>query len=98
MKKYPKFLASSVNRAELSMTIKGLMTSFIPLILMLAPMFGWSVSADDFKNLTDGVDGLFKAVEGAIVAGTAAVASYWILWGAIRKVLVGLGFLKSKDE
>ena len=95
--KYPKFLSSSVNPAQLSMTIKGLITSFVPLVLVLAPMFGWSVNADDFKNLTDGVDGFFRAVEGAIVAGTAVVSAYWILWGVFRKILVGLKFLKLNE-
>jgi len=88
---YKKFFASSVNPEKLSMTIKGGITSIIPLVLVLAPIFGWSVSADDFKNLTSGIDGLFKAVEGIVLAVTGAVSAYWVVAGVVRKIAVGIG-------
>lgn len=89
----PKVLQSSVDRRKLSMTIRGLVSSAVPIVLIMAPVFGWSVSADDFKNLTGGIDGLFQAVEGIILAVTGAVSAYWVLWGATRKLLVGLKFM-----
>lgn len=92
--KYPKLLASSIDPYKLSTTIKGVMTAIVPLILMLAPSFGWTVSADDFKNFTDGIDGLIKAVEAAVVVLTGTWASFQIVWGLLRKVLVGLKVIK----
>jgi len=90
---YKRFWASSVNPERLSMTIKGGITSIVPLVLVLAPIFGWSVSADNFTNLTNGIDGLFQAIEGVVLAVTGAVSAYWLVWGSIRKILVGVGLI-----
>ena len=85
--KYPKLLASSINPAKVSMTVKGVLAAIVPLILVLAPMFNWSVNADDFKNLT-------SAIEAVIVAITGAVSAGMILYGVIRKLLVALKIVK----
>lgn len=94
--KYPKLFASSVDPYKLSLTVKGVLTAVVPLMLTLAPFFGWSVSAEDFKNLTDGVDGFFKALEAVIVAGTALVSATMVVWGVLRKVLVAIGAIKPQ--
>jgi hypothetical protein len=85
--KYPKVLGSSIDPYKLSLTIKGFLTAIIPLILVLAPMFKWSVTADDFDNLT-------KGIEAIIVAGTALFAAGQILWGVVRKILVAMNVIK----
>lgn len=95
--KYPAGLASSVDPYKLSLTIKGVLTAIIPLVLTLAPFFNWSVTADDFKNLTDSVDGFFKAVEAIIVAGTALVSAALVVWGVLRKILVAVGIIKPQN-
>ncbi len=92
--KYNKFFASSVDRSKLSMTIKGGITSIVPIVLVLAPVFGWSVSADDFTNLTNGIDGLFGALEGVILAVTGIISAGWVVVGLFRKLSVGLGLTK----
>lgn len=92
--KYPKFAASSVDPYKLSTTIKGFLTAVIPVVLMLAPMFNWNVTAEDFTNVTNGIDGFFEAIQAVIVAVTAGISAFWILWGAVRKVLVAMKFIK----
>ena len=91
---YPKLLGSSVDRFKLSMTIKGILTAIVPMILVLAPMFGWTVNQEDFTNLTNGIDGLIDAVQAAVVAVTAVVSTIMIIWGVLRKIFVGLKIMK----
>ena len=94
---YPKLLASSVNPKELSMTIKGVLTAVVPVVLILAPMFNWSVSQEDFVNFQNGLDGFFSSLEAAIVAVTAAWAAFQIVWGLARKLLVAFKVIKPKN-
>lgn len=76
-KKYGVF-SSSVDPQKLSLTIKGVIAAVVPIILVLAPMFHWSVNADDFNHLADGV-------EAVIVAGSSLVSAVMIVYGLIRK-------------
>ena len=95
--KYPKVLGSSIDPYKLSLTIKGILTAIIPVILVLAPMFNWSVNQSDFENLTKGVDGFFDALQAVIVAGTAVVSAAMVIWGVLRKILVGVGVIKGQE-
>ncbi len=78
---YPKMLASAVDPYKLSLTIKGILTGLIPVVLVLAPMFHWTVTQSDFDSLT-------SAIQSIIVSGTAVVSGAMIVWGLVRKLLV----------
>lgn len=88
--KYPKVFASSVDPYKLSLTVKGILTAIIPVILVLAPFFHWTVTANDFDNLT-------KSIEAVILAGTALFSAALIVWGVIRKIVVGFGWIKPQE-
>jgi len=54
-------------------------------------MFHWTVTAEDFTNLT-------QAIEAIIVAATALVSAIMILWGIVRKILVATGVIKTPAQ
>ena len=86
---YHKLLGSSVDPNKLSMTVKGILTAIVPIILMFAPMFQWQITPEDFNDFSQGLESL-------IVAVTAAISAWLIVWGALRKILVATGVMKVK--
>jgi len=57
----PKYLGSSVNENELSLTIKGLLLGLVPLALYLTSLAGVEVSSG---GLTDIINQIFVGVSG----------------------------------
>lgn len=72
---------SSVNPAELSMTVQGFLLGILPLLLAIAPMFGLKL---DSQSLGDVVGALKQVIE----LGLGSVAAIFTLYGFIRKVVV----------
>lgn len=72
--KYPKLLGSSVDPAQLSLTIKGVLLGLIPLAIAVAKLSGVTLLEGDLVNLIEAVF--------AVVAGIITTV------GAVRKVLM----------
>lgn len=75
VKKYP-ILGSSANSQELSLTVKSILLSIIPLIILMANYFGLELKEED---LIMGVTNL-----------TAIISSLGMLYGLGRKVYFGI--------
>jgi len=71
VKKYP-ILGSSANPQELSLTVKSILLSIIPLVILMANYFGLELKEED---LIIGVTNL-----------TAVISSLGMLYGLGRKV------------
>lgn len=90
-KKLPKFLGSSVNSEQISLTFKGIAVGLIPVIILLSKTFGSGENLDE-KTLTDLVDSVGDVI---ITAGTL-VSAVMVAVGLIRKIAVSLNIIKPK--
>lgn len=72
MKSPHRLLGSSVNPTELSLTIKGILLTLIPVVIMIAAGLGFTLNTDD---LTSFVNTLFAISTSCIT-----------LWGLGRKI------------
>jgi len=69
---YPKYLGSSINQNNLSLTLKGL----IPLVLIVATAYGW--------NLDEGI--LSEWVAGVSTSLTALITLYGLTRKIINRI------------
>lgn len=63
--KYPKYLGSSTNPEELSLTIKGVLLSLVPILVVILGSFGVSVVQTD---LVEFINAIFAVVSACIIA------------------------------
>lgn len=75
-----KFYLSSANPNELAMTIKGLLLSVVPLILLVTKTNGFTEVGEAELNT------FIEGVVNAIIAITGAVAALQVVYGSLRKV------------
>ena len=73
-----KFLASSVDPSKLSLTVKGLLLSLLPVFLVLTGM------------TEETIQPIIDAIVQAVFLVTALVSTFQILYGLIRKIYVGM--------
>ncbi len=76
-----KLLASSVDPKDLSLTIKGLLLSSVPIVMLLLQAAGKQIQQDEIS--------LFVQVVSDIIAGLGALASaVMVAFGMARKLYV----------
>jgi hypothetical protein len=73
-----KFLESSVDPSKLSLTVKGLLLSLLPVFLVLTGM------------TEETIQPIIDAIVQAVFLVTALVSTFQILYGLTRKIYVGL--------
>jgi hypothetical protein len=73
-----KFLESSVDPSKLSLTVKGLLLSLLPVFLVLTGM------------TEETIQPIIDVIVQAVFLVTALVSTFQILYGLIRKIYVGL--------
>ena len=66
-----KWWSSSVDPATVSLTLKGLLISLVPVILIVSKGFGWDVLETDVVNF----------IEQAVLV----VGAILTMWGLVRK-------------
>jgi uncharacterized membrane protein len=86
----PKFLTSSVNPEQLGLTVKGLLVAIIPTVLLIAGLTHLNLGQTDLTSLAD-------AIVEATVAISTAVSAVMVVVGLIRKILVGMGVIKTNN-
>jgi len=74
---------SSIDPTKLSMTIKGILNGFLPLVAIAIGFVDIDLTATDFQQFTDSIPALIASVWGA-------VAALQITYGALRKIIVGV--------
>lgn len=75
----PKFLTSSVDSEKLSLTIKGILTGFIPFIILLAQFGGASIAEIEINGIIDSIGAVMMAI-------TGLASAIMTLYGLIRKI------------
>lgn len=76
-----KFLVSSANPEQVSMTIKGMLLAFIPFVLLAVNALGIGVGEGDLKEVVEAVGAFVVAIMGSI-------SSVMVLYGLVRKIIV----------
>jgi len=74
-----KFLASSVNSGELSLTLKGALLAVVPLVALVIRAAGGEISNDDLNVFVEAVS------EIVLIIGTLA-SSFLMIIGVLRRV------------
>ena len=74
-----KFLASSVNSGELSLTLKGALLAVVPLVALVIRAAGGEISNDDLNAFVE------AASEIVLIIGTLA-SSFLMIIGVLRRV------------
>lgn len=85
-------LQSSRNPQTLSLTIRGLLLQFIPLVLVIAQVAGWQ-NVDE-NTLTTLVESITLLVAGLL----QLVSTFMIAWGLFRKLLPTAQELDEVDK
>lgn len=93
-KNYPAVLASSVDPKQLSLTIRGVLKMLIPVAMSLAPFL--SVSPADLDGAFSSLYAFLDSFDTLVAAALALWAAGEVVVGAVRKVVVVLGFNWSK--
>ena len=81
-----QLFSSSANPNQASTTLKN----FIPLILLIAGLFGVQVTDVALNNVVDLI------VDAALSIGIA-ITAVLTLWGTVKKLLVQVGIIKPKE-
>jgi hypothetical protein len=76
--KYP-MLGSSIDPDKLALTIKGIIVGLIPIIILVAGLFGLSLDMTELNTLAD-------AIQTAILAVSGAISACMVVWGLLRKL------------
>lgn len=76
-KKKHWLIASSANPEKVALTVKGVLVGVLPVILILAPIFGIPV---------DNLSGVVEATVVAVQAFLTALSSVMVLYGLLRKI------------
>ena len=74
-----KFLASSVNSGELSLTLKGALLAVVPLVALVIRAAGGEISNDDLNVFVEAVS------EIVLIIGTLA-SSFLMIIGVLRRI------------
>ena len=74
-----KFLASSADPKDLTLTIKGALVAVVPIIALILKAAGHSISDDDLQTITDNVSNI-------VVLLGSLVSSAMMVYGVARKV------------
>jgi len=69
-----KILQSSANPEKLALTVKGILTALIPILIFVFAAFGLNIGSEE---LTNGIGQLTAIISGAM-----------ILWGLVRKFIL----------
>jgi len=83
----PKVFASSVDPEKISLTIKGVIIAAVPVVIAIAGLTRLNLGQADISALADGLIGAID-----LMAKTAA--ALMIVFGLVRKILVGIGVIK----
>ena len=76
----PNWAKSSQDAEKLSLTIKGVASSVIPVVLLLTQVYGANLTADLLNGVVDEILNVLLVLSGVVTAVVTAV-------GAVRKVI-----------
>jgi len=83
----PKFLTSSVNPEQLGLTVRGILTAIVPVILILSGLANVNVGQEQASQFVE-------AIVNIVIAFTTLVSAITIFVGMVRKILVATGIIK----
>ena len=78
-----KFISSSANPEELALTVKGLLTALIPIVLAVSGLAHLNVGQEQ-------VNEVITAVVSVVTAFSALVSAIMIFVGMVRRILISL--------
>lgn len=67
---------SSTGSEDISLTIKGIVTAFIPLIIIIGKQYGWEITENSIADFLTVILGAISAVQ--------------LAWGTLRKVYIAI--------
>lgn len=75
---FEKLLHSSANPEKVSLTVKGLLTTLIPVAMVFIKVAGAEISNDDVQKLVD-------SIAEVIMIATSLLSTVMVVWGLLRK-------------
>jgi len=81
--KYQKALGSSVDPEKLALTVKGILTGIIPVLIAVTGAFGVHLNLGDLSSLVD-------SIGDAIIALGVAISAVMTVWGLLLKIVISL--------
>lgn len=87
----PKWLQSSEDEAKLALTVKGVLTTIVPVILIISNAKGWHITQSSLDAVIDAILNVL-AVLGTVIGAIVT------LIGAVRKVVYAYKDSKSNPQ
>ena len=84
-------VVSSANPQKISLTVKGVIISLIPILLTLSGIAHLSITSDGITNIA-------SLIANLIDVSFTIIASISIVYGIIRKIITGLEELLKKTN